>query len=140
MPNVTGHDCHYNITLTPSTGCCSIPAVVDWLFVIDWSSSMSDNIAEVRTQIGLLIDKLVDRGAQTRLGLVRFGHTGSPSGEQTPYIALNFTTNRSDFDAAMSVGVSGMYEPDMEACSVGATQLEWGTAAASFIMLVFRIL
>lgn len=136
VPNVTGHDCHYNITLTPSTGCCSIPAVVDWLFVIDWSSSMSDNIAEVRTQIGLLIDKLVDRGAQTRLGLVRFGHTGSPSGEQTPYIALNFTTNRSDFDAAMSVGVSGMYEPDMEACSVGATQLEWGTAAASFIMLI----
>lgn len=137
---VSGGDCSYRMDLTPANGCCGTPAVVDWMFVIDYSGSMGPYIDNVKSQIDTLIDNFEDRGATIRLGLTTFGQDDN-NGAAKLYDfggGASFTSDKSTFISALDSFTTsgGAFEPDIESVAYAATQADWGFASGNYIMLI----
>jgi hypothetical protein len=128
---ISGHDCYWNVSLIPGDGCCGSPAVTDWIFVIDFSGSMSAEIAQVRNEIDVLVDLLAETGIGIRVGLVSFGRANPE-----PAYELELTDDIQLFkDTLAAIPTDGGTEWDIEATYFAATQADW-RGHANFIVLV----
>lgn len=129
----TNTDCHFRAFVKPSTSCCGDPSAVDFMFVIDFSSSMSGEIAEVKSQITALVSKLSNSGASVRVGITSFGRESSQ-----PAVELQFTDDISEFESTLEeleIGGSGSSEYDLAAIEFAITNGQW-SGRKRYLMLL----
>lgn len=134
--SVTGHDCNYNITLNPSGDCCGSPAIIDWMFCIDYSTSMDTKINQVVDQCQTLADRLSAKGANVRFALTVFGTSIDGVSSNEPTLLIPFTDDVEDFKSRMPRSTQcGCTEWDIETTCFAATTAEW-RGHANFMMLL----
>ena len=114
---------------------------IDFVFAIDYSGSMGDDINSVKTSVPQLAHEFVSRGIDIRFGFVVFGRGGALNcpvnglpGEPT-----GFTRDVTVLQAAMNgYSLSGGVEPLFSAVryAVKDASLEWRPGAAKYVFVI----
>ena len=131
---VTASDCNYQLTVQPSLFCCGGTAVVDFVFVIDFSGSMNNKIQEVKDQVSFLVDEIAEQSGVLRAGFVSFGRTPD---NNVPQLELDLTFDIELFKTTLqNLPTQGGSEYDMWATVFAVESVEWGAALSKYLMLI----
>ncbi len=120
--DVQASACSYQINLTPSDGCCGIPARVDAVFCIDYSDSMVDEIQDVIDNVSDLASGLITTGAAARFGLVTYGQTENSG---TPTVVFELSSDLTAFTNAVNRAANGGNEPAFDAVELALQHFPW---------------
>lgn len=129
-------DCHYNLSISPSSACCGIPATLNWMFVIDYSGSTTDDRQNLLANLEALIDEIIGIGGLAHFGLTVFGHNSQGA---KPFIFSDFTSdyNYIKSNLALPNGVAaGSQEFDLQAVYTASQEASWETGSANYILLL----
>lgn len=88
--NITGHDCFYNISLTPSSGCCGNTKTQEMVFVVDWYNPENSNFQYdiIRT----IVNNASFLAFNIRFGLVIFNDNSTGVDDHGVKYAIPLTT------------------------------------------------
>ncbi len=150
-------DCFYSFEMTPGAGCCGNPAIVDFMFVIDFSGSMTAEINGVINSVQDMGDFLLTIGGQVRLGFTIYGcgscgqelnhfpkvHNFGTPDEPTYFVTISEAADITTFTTALQtyLPVGGGDEFALWAIwsAAGgdpAIPVDWGTGISKYIFLV----
>lgn len=127
---VIAGSCNYQFNLTPGSGCCGTPAIVDVVFAIDYSGSMGSVIDSVISNVVSFADAVSLTGGQARFGLFAFGK-GSGINDDPPPAAFSngtlLTTNVDEFETTLqsNLPVAGGQEACFDAVELCLTTYPW---------------
>lgn len=109
--------------------------LVDFVFLIDNSGSMSDKIAAVRNNVNAFADGLRSRGFDLRLGAVKFGQSAGAN----PFIinSGNMTADVEVFKSWVNaMSANGGYEPGLQAIEMANQQFAFRPGAARHFLII----
>lgn len=139
LVSIQPYDCNYVVSLTPGPECCGAPAFINWMFVLDFSGSMSGKIDEIINEIGILTQKLEDTAATANFACTMFGYN-IPGSDAIPIVIIEWTSDAKSFTDNLQIQknkfLGGSIEYDLLAVSKSITEIEWPQASSSFIFLI----
>jgi len=109
-------------------------SIVDFVFLIDCSGSMSGEIAAVKNNVKAFADSLVDKGWDFRLCLVRFGSMYDPN--QDP-VLRGCTDDVDTFKGWLDeINVGGRYERGILAVETACEQFDFRPGSQRHFVLI----